>query len=247
MQYAAVLLAAIFTFEISNVGLEYYIHFKYQIPFGLYSFFSDGRNKAVDFFSDFSVLTLSVTSITVIVFYKHWIQMTEMEEQIETRRLTVELENLRNKIGSEFLLAKLKKAAALCLTEPLEVSPLLLTLSRIVRYRLYDCSDPIVPLNSEIKILKDYLNLEKKCGALTDFTLSCQMRTGICFIPPLTLLSFVKEHLFNSSGKERMEIEIEICAGTLVCTCTNNRNPPQMDKCIFTISRRPENALHKTS
>lgn len=28
--------------------------------------------------------------------------MTEMEEQIETRRLTVELENLRNKIGSEF-------------------------------------------------------------------------------------------------------------------------------------------------
>ena len=173
--------------------------------------------------------------------------MTEMEEQIGTRRLTVELENLRNNIGSEFLLAKLKKATALCLTEPLEVSPLLLTLSRIVRYRLYDCSNPVVPLNSEIKILKDYLNLEKKCGTLTDFTLSCQMRTGICFIPPLTLLSFVEEHLFNSPGKDRMEIEIEICADTLVCTCTNNSNPPKTGKCIFTISRRPENASHKTS
>ena len=44
--------------------------------------------------------------------------MTEMEEQIGTRRLTVELENLRNNIGSEFLLAKLKKATALCLTAP---------------------------------------------------------------------------------------------------------------------------------
>ena len=173
--------------------------------------------------------------------------MTEMEEQIGTRRLTVELENLRNNIGSEFLLAKLKKATALCLTEPPEVSPLLLTLSRIVRYRLYDCSNPVVPLNSEIKILKDYLNLEKKCGTLADFTLSCQMRTGICFIPPLTLLSFVEEHLFNSPGKDRMEIEIEICTDTLVCTCTNNSNPPKTGKRIFTISRRPENASHKTS
>ena len=116
VQYAAVLLAAIFTFVIANIGLEYYIHFKYQIPFGPYSFFSDGRNKAVDFFSDFSVLTLSVTSITVIVFYKHWIQMTEMEEQIETRRLTVELENLRNKIGSEFLLTPIRDKQGLFLS-----------------------------------------------------------------------------------------------------------------------------------
>ncbi|EGQ11348.1 hypothetical protein HMPREF9136_2767 [Prevotella dentalis DSM 3688] len=39
VQYAAVLLAAIFTFVIANIGLEYYIHFKYQISFGPYSFF----------------------------------------------------------------------------------------------------------------------------------------------------------------------------------------------------------------
>ncbi|RRD02659.1 histidine kinase [Prevotella sp. OH937_COT-195] len=239
VQYTFSLLAAIFAVVTADIVSEYYVHVEYKIPLHSYSFFLDGRNKVIDFFSDFSVLTLSVTSITVIIFYKHWIHATEKMEQLETRKITTDLERLKSNIGTKYLLDKLSNITALCMTAPAKVSPQLLTLSRIIRYRLYECNDMLVLLNSEIRFLTDYLELEKEHDTIAEFSISCQRDTRICFIPPLTLLSFMEEYLsdLSKNGQTKIKIGIEVHTDMLVCILTDNGDPPKTNKRISAISK----------
>ena len=183
IKYALALLTTIFIFSLGDIWIEHYMHKYYGIPFGQYSFHHSERYQIIDFLSTFFTFLLYLFSVSVITFYKHWIIDVQKVEQLKTEQLHTELDNLKSRIGTEFLLDKLHKAAEYSKTNPPNASRILLQLSRVLRYQLYDCSREFVLLSSEMKFFNDYLNLEKICNPNLDFSIQHSQTIKNCFIP----------------------------------------------------------------
>ncbi len=225
IEYALALLATVLILSVEHIGAEYHIYKYYDIPFGKYSFYYPERYQFIDFLSTFFTLMLYLSSISVIVFYKHWMIDTQKVERLKTEQLHAELDNLKSRINTGYLLDKLHKAGELSTTNPSNASRILLQLSRVLRYQLYDCSREDVLISSEIKFFNDYLNLEKMCHPNLDFNIqhSRTLRNGL--IPPLLLLSIIEEPLkilLNQEGNIVINIEFEIVDNTLIFTYTDN-------------------------
>lgn len=243
IEYILLLLGIIFIFSLGEIGAEYYIHKSNDIPFGQYSFFSPERNKFIDLFSNYFIYTLYLLSVSVVAFYKYWINNVEKVERLKTEQLHSELDNLKSRISTTFLLNKLHIAAQLCRIYPSKSSRILLQLSRILRYQLYDCSRESVLLSSEIKFLNDYLDLEKICNDNLDFKIITPSTLPSCFIPPLLLISIVEKSLKQLSGRENsvwINLGFNIVGEELIFTCTDNREVIEIPEDYSTLYKRLE-------
>jgi sensor histidine kinase YesM len=102
----------------------------------------------------------------------------------------------------------------LSLTEPQRVSPLLLKLSELLRYSVYDVKEIFVPLQYEVDYIRNYVAFE--CLRLGE-RLKLNMEIdpafdGECKIPPMLLLVFV-ENAFKhsrSAGDQAIKIDINL-------------------------------------
>lgn len=246
IEYALTLLGTVLIMSLGNIWTEYHINRYYDIPFGEYSFYSPERYKFVDFLSTFFIFMLYLFSVTVIVFYKHWIMDIQKVERLKTEQLHSELDSLKSRINTDFLLDKLHKAAEYSKTNPLNASRILLQLSCVLRYQLYDCSRENVLLSSEIKFFNDYLNLEKICNPNLDFNIQHSQTIKNCFIPPLLLISIVEESLKILSGQEGdilINIEFSVADNTLFFAYTDNRKGHELSEYAYNqiaISKRLE-------
>jgi len=235
VEYFLIFTGSLFFFSVWNISSDYYIHKYYDIPHGYFSLFFDGRNLVIGLVSTFLITLFYLTSISSVVFYKHWMQNIKKVEQLKSEQLNSELNNLKNRISPDFLFDKLRKAAGYCFTTPPYTSRILLQLSRVLRYQLYDCSREMVFLNSEIKYLNDYLGLEKLCSENFDYKLAYPRSAVNYLIPPLLLISLVEDSLMRLAGQDgpvSINIEINITDTVLTFSIMDNR----------VISDTPENA-----
>lgn len=227
IQYGLILLSMAFLLSVGDICAEAYVHKYYRIPFGQYSFYAPERSHILEFVSGIFIFTIYLISITLTVLYKHWLLTMQKVERLKTEQLQTELDSFKTRISSDFLFSKLRKAAEFCKTSPSKSSKVLLQLSRILRYQLYDCSRETVLLSSEIKFLNDYLNLEKLCNDRFDFEINCPQKTTVLFVPPLLFMSLIEDALKQLSEQEddiRLNIDFNLMNNVLTFSCTDSRN-----------------------
>lgn len=70
---------------------------------------------------------------------------------------------------------------------------MLLELSQILRYQLYDCSRKAVLLKAEIDFLTNYLALEQVYSHRFQYMVSAEGEVHRIFVPPLLFLPFVQQ------------------------------------------------------
>jgi two-component system LytT family sensor kinase len=88
--------------------------------------------------------------------------LEERSSQILARqKLDAELKLLKNQLQPHFLFNTLNNLYGMVLTKDEKAPDLLLKLSDVLSYMLYECNDQFVLLEKEVKILKDYMKLEK--------------------------------------------------------------------------------------
>jgi LytS/YehU family sensor histidine kinase len=78
-----------------------------------------------------------------------------------------------------------------------------LKLADILSYMLYECDNKLVLLEKEIKIIKDYLIVEKtKMGNNWEIDIAVKGETGKKMIVPLLLFSFIENSFSYMNSKE---------------------------------------------
>ena len=82
-----------------------------------------------------------------------------------------EVEQLKEQVSPELLFKTLHHSGELTLSEPEKASKMLMKLSQLLRYQLYDCSRTKVLLSSEINFLNNYLTLEQNSQAQFNYEL----------------------------------------------------------------------------
>ncbi|GAB3516170.1 hypothetical protein GCM10027442_33280 [Emticicia fontis] len=142
--------------------------------------------------------------------------------------LQLELNFLKSQLNPHFLFNTMNNIYGLILTDNKEKSAdLVARLSGILRYILYDSDKETMPLQKEIKLLQDYIALEKvrlnKIAVEFNFSIDNQAYT----ITPLLLMPLV-ENAFKfctDEAQSYIKIELQVLNGELVFIVENNFDP----------------------
>src|SRR6056297_3213 len=100
-----------------------------------------------------------VTTTAKIVI--NWVEDQRRMRELEKENLQSELKFLRSQINPHFLFNTLNSLYALTLKKSDLAPEMLIRLSEIMRYMLYDCNEPKVLLDKEVKFMGSYVELER--------------------------------------------------------------------------------------
>jgi LytS/YehU family sensor histidine kinase len=98
----------------------------------------------------------------MIVLFKYWIRKQKEWMQAEKEKVTAELQLLKAQVHPHFLFNTLNNIYSVSLETSPKTSQLILKLSSLLNYILYECKTEHVLLEKEIKVMKDYIDLEKE-------------------------------------------------------------------------------------
>lgn len=140
-----------------------------------------------------------------IKLMKHWYLKKQEAEKLQTLQLQSELNLLKAQIHPHFLFNTLNNIYSYSLQKNLAAPGMILNLADMLRYILYECNQPLVPLEKELELIRNYLGLEqKRYGENLDMGVNIQGDPSGKFIAPLLLLPFV-ENSFKHGASVMLE------------------------------------------
>jgi len=144
------------------------------------------------------------TAITMsLKLVKHWYEKERLTKQLEKINTETELKYLKSQINPHFLFNSLNSIYSLALQKSDLAPELILKLSDILRYILYEGSEKKVSLSQEIKYLKSYLELEKvRHGNRMNLDIEINGDTDTKEIAPMLLIPFVENSFKHGLGKD---------------------------------------------
>lgn len=123
----------------------------------------------------------------------NWVRNIQATKDLESEKLEAELGQLKAQIQPHFFFNTLNNLYALTLKKSDQAPGIVQKLSELMSYLLYDCDGEVVPLGEEVKLIHNYLDLEKlRYGK----RLQVKFEMKGCFtdqsIPPYIILPFVE-------------------------------------------------------
>lgn len=172
-----------------------------------------GRVKPTSaFFDSFGFFTtLFVLAIsTTIAIIEQWNRETHQRQELERQRSKTELSFLKAQIHPHFFFNTLNSIYALTYTDTSIARKVLHTLSRMMRYLLYETEQTTVALSSEIAFIEDYVEVMKlRVTTNIRILFSAPKQAGEMMIAPMLLLPFV-ENAFKHGIDDIAMLTIEI-------------------------------------
>jgi two-component system, LytTR family, sensor kinase len=152
-----------------------------------------------DFFDAYSIIKHILTILYVLLFasaikiVKHWYQDQQKAKALEQEKLHAELKFLKAQVHPHFLFNTLNNLYALTLKQSEAAPEVVLRLSGMVHYMLYDTMASEVPLSREIECLHNYIALEKiRYGHRLELSFEVSGAVTGIHIAPMLLLPFVE-------------------------------------------------------
>lgn len=174
-------------------------------------------------------MTTSAASPMIIKFYKLWTikQRQWMNEQQE--KTIAELQLLKAQVHPQFLFNTLNNIYSFAMNGSQQTPGLILKLSSLLSYMLYDCKTEEVRLEKEIDIMKNYIDLEKeRYGNRIEISWSVEGEVKDKLIAPLLLLPFIenafKHGISELIDKPWLSIDISVKNGMLRCKFANSKH-----------------------
>jgi len=141
-------------------------------------------------------------------------------EQLQKEKATAELNFLQAQLHPHFLFNTLNNLYTLSLQKSEMTPRLVLKLSEIVDYMFEECKADQVPIQKEIQLLQNYIDLELlRYGDRLDLSFAHEVDEPATSIAPLVLLSMVenafKHGASGDMGKPVIDIELRVEEGHL--------------------------------
>ncbi len=177
----------------------------------------------------FLLLTTAAGLTSIIVLFKYWFKKQQEWLQAEKEKVTAELQLLKAQIHPHFLFNTLNNIYSFSLEYSPKTPGLILKLSSLLSYMLYDCKSEEVLLEKEVEIMKNYIDLEKeRYGNKIDISWNVEGGIKDKYIAPLLILPFL-ENAFKHGTSEQLEkpwlsVDISVKQDTLRCKIANSKN-----------------------
>ncbi len=140
----------------------------------------------------FSVLTVVFAAIIIKLVKRNYVK-DQITQDLEKERLDAELKFLKGQIHPHFLFNTLNNLYSITLQDSPRASELVLKLSNLLDYMLYEANGALVPLRKEVEQMFNLVELEKlRYGNRLEVAISSTGDMTSKQIPPLLMLPFVE-------------------------------------------------------
>lgn len=149
------------------------------------------------------------------VLLKEWMIEHQRVSQMEKEHVLSEVEQLKEQVSPELLFKTLHCSGQLTMSNPGKASKMLMKLSQLLRYQLYDCSRAKVLLSSEITFLTNYLTLEQDAQSRFSYEFTSEGDVNRMLVPPLLFMPFVQhivELIYEQQLAHPVSLKIHIKA-----------------------------------
>ncbi len=174
----------------------------------------------------------SMTLAMSIKLTKNWMASEKRRNTIEKEKLQTELKFLRSQFNPHFLFNTINSIFVLIHKDQNKASSSLAKFSELLRYQLYQCNEPFIPLEQELNYLVNFIELEKLRQESELLELKVEIDKTSPFtleIAPFLLIPFVEnafKHVsYHKEAKNWIDIQLELDDKTLKLSVSNSRNP----------------------
>ncbi len=148
--------------------------------------------------------------------------------ELQRNNIRLELDYLKAQLNPHFFFNTLNGIYSLVIDSEPKAAQIILKLSDLMRYSLYEANNDQVALHREIKFIKDYVELERnRHKASTQIMLEIEGTTNDLHIPPLLLVTFVEnafKHGINNTIKASwIKIVLSVNEDTLTFIVSNSK------------------------
>ena len=235
--------AAIFWWQKLGAAIQIYEPFR---PF---------KGWGASFANNFRFILFTFIGFAVVKLFFDYMQLRFEGQQLRLEKKQGELVFLKSQINPHFLFNTLNNIYSLSQYQPQLVSESILRLSKILRYTLYETDSALITIEKEIKIVNDYIDLEKLRYDQTvpiDFTFEIDDHSQM--IPPLLLLPLIenafKHGISQSRGNRFLHVTLSVIQNQLSFLVENSTpacspHQPITENIGLTNIRRRLNLLYR--
>jgi Histidine kinase len=167
--------------------------------------------------------------VTAIKFIKASLVNQQLMKEREKQYLETELNFLKTQIQPHFFFNTLNNLYSLTLKKSDMAPEVVLKLSALMSYMLYESNAAKVPLSKEISYLQNYLDVEQlRFGQRLEVSFNIEGETGNIVIPPMILILFIensfKHGVKNTINKVNIDISLKAQSDFLFFRVENPSN-----------------------
>lgn len=150
------------------------------------------------------------------------------QQQLMREKAETELKFLKAQVNPHFLFNTLNNIYSLARRQSPATADAVLKLSKLMRFMLYESGHARIPLNDELQLIRDYIELEKlRYGDRLSVTLETSINGQHPQIAPLLLIHFVENAFKHGASESRFEsfvaISISLDNDVLTARFNNSR------------------------
>jgi len=149
-------------------------------------------------------IKVTLIALAIALLKRWWVKQKE-KEQLEKERINAEVQLLKAQIHPAFLFSTLNNITSEARLSSPKAPEMLIKLSDLLSYMLYECDASKVKLEREITMLREYIALEKiRQGERLELTFQVNGDLNGQLISPLILLPFI-DNSFSYCNHELAE------------------------------------------
>lgn len=153
--------------------------------------------------------------------------LKEQFSQLKSEKLDQELTMLKAQINPHFLFNTLNNIYGMALKKADETPDVILQLSKVMRYNIYEAAEKTISLEKDIENIKDFIQIQKIRHRHLTVDLTVDMDNPSQEISPLILIQFVenafKHGVSESLGESFIHIDIRLKEGILTYFIENSK------------------------
>jgi hypothetical protein len=198
-------------------------------------------------FLEFSIgygpfLTIAFTGGILIKLIRTSITNQIKNAELAAEQSKSELRILQSQLSPHFLFNTLNNIYGISLTQKEKIPSLLLKLSELLRYSVYEAKEMFVPLKDEIAYIKNYIQFEKiRLGDRLELNDAIEeISDSRIKIVPMLLIIFIENSFKHAKGTktEKMIIDfrLKVDGDSIFFTSKNSYDKGKSEKNILTIN-----------
>jgi len=175
----------------------------------------------------FALMFFIAAGSTVLKITYDWLWHQRDRKDLETEKMQSELKFLKSQINPHFLFNTLNSIYALTLKKSDKAPEIVIKLSEMMRYMLYECNERQVPLHKEVQYIRNYVDLEmlrQGQKVRIDFRVEGDIRDQK--IAPLIFTPFLEnsfKHGVNQISEGFVDILLEVQEKNVILQIENSK------------------------
>ena len=146
------------------------------------------------------VCAVLLGSVIGMKVFKKWVNDLQLLNELQQINLKTELAQLKSQINPHFLFNTLNNLYVLMKTDTEKASQVLLGLSDLLRYQLYDSAREQILLSKEITFIENLLALEKIRKDDFTFDIHSEGQVNGISLPPFLFIPFVENAIKHGAS-----------------------------------------------